>query len=269
MVSLKSRLESQPYVLGTFVQIPSPQVVEILGFSGFDFVVIDNEHGAINPETTEQMIRAAEVVGLTAMVRVPQCDPVAIRLPLDWGAAGVHVPQIESTGLASMAARSARFFPQGERGLQPYVRSARYRSFSTSEYLERTNRDVSVVIHIEGRGGVADLEEILTLDGIDVAFLGPYDLSQALGIPGQVTDRRVESTILEAVKQAGSTRAVGTYADTPEAARRWIGAGIRYVTLGLDAGHLLTAGKRLMAEVKSGLAKRACTRDTTCYSGTS
>ncbi len=251
MVSLMNRLASQPYVLGTFVQIPSPQVVEILGLSGFDFVVIDNEHGAINPETTEQMIRAAEGVGLTAMVRVPQCDPVAIRLPLDWGAAGVHVPQIESTALAQVAARSARFFPHGERGLQPYVRSARYRSFPTSEYLERTNQEVSVVVHIEGRGGVADLDEILALDGIDVAFLGPYDLSQALGIPGQVTDKKVENTILEALRKAGNRRVIGTYADSPAAARRWIDSGVRYITLGIDAAHLLAAGRRLAAEVKS------------------
>ncbi|MCX6595419.1 MAG: aldolase/citrate lyase family protein [Acidobacteria bacterium] len=250
MVSLKSRLASQPYVLGTFVQIPSPQVVEILGLSGFDFVVIDNEHGAINPETTEQMIRAAEGVGLTAMVRVPQCDPVAIRLPLDWGAAGVHVPQIESTALARTAARSARFFPHGERGLQPYVRSARYRSFPTSEYLERTNQEVSVVVHIEGRGGVTDLEEILALDGIDVAFLGPYDLSQALGIPGQVADKKVENAILEAVRQAGAGRVIGTYADTPEIARRWIDSGVRYVTLGIDAAHLLAAGRGVVSQVK-------------------
>jgi 4-hydroxy-2-oxoheptanedioate aldolase len=252
VVSLKSRLASQPYVLGTFVQIPSPQVVEILGLSGFDFVVIDNEHGAINPETTEQMIRAAEVVGLTAMVRVPQCDPVAIRLPLDWGAAGVHVPQIESTALARTAARSARFFPHGERGLQPYVRSARYRSFPTSEYLDRTNQDISVVVHIEGRGGVADLEEILALDGIDVAFLGPYDLSQALGIPGQVADKKVENAIFEAVRKAGSQRVIGTYADTPAGARRWIDAGVRYITLGLDAGHLLSTGRNLVQQVVSG-----------------
>jgi 4-hydroxy-2-oxoheptanedioate aldolase len=233
--------------LGTFVQIPSPQVVEILGYAGFDFVVIDGEHGAVNPETVESMIRTGEGVGIAPMVRVAHCDPASIRLPLDWGAAGVHVPQVESLEMAELAARSARFHPFGERGLQPFVRAAKYRSYPTAEFLAKANEEVTVVVHIEGRGGLRDLDAILATPGIDVVFLGPYDLSQALGIPGQVGDPRIESAILDAVAKRGS-KTIGTYADTADRARYWFERGVDYVTLGLDAGHLLQATKGLVLE---------------------
>lgn len=237
--------------LGTFVQIPSPQVVEILGLAGFDFVVIDGEHGAIGPETVENMIRAAECVGIAPMVRVAHCDPASIRLPLDWGATGVHVPQVESVEMARLAAQSARFHPRGFRGLQPFVRAAKYRSYPTAEFLENANRDVQVVVHVEGTGGLAALDEILAVDGIDVVFLGPYDLSQALGIPGQVDDPRIEAAIRAAVAKKGA-KTIGTYANTPQNARKWGTLGVDYVTLGLDSGHLLQATKELVLQVHAG-----------------
>lgn len=232
---LKPKLAEKPYVIGTFVEIPSPQVVEILGLVGFDFVVVDCEHGAIGLEKVEDMVRAGAAADVSVLVRVPQCDPVAIRLPLDMGAAGIHVPQVESLAMAQTAAESARFFPRGNRGMQPYVRAASYRTFPTADYLRQSNELVTTVVHIEGSGGVAQMNEILALDGIDVAFLGPYDLSQAFGVPGQVDDPRIADAIEQAVRHAGGKTVIGTYADSPESARRWIDRGVRYLTVGLDA----------------------------------
>ncbi len=235
---LKPKLAEKPYVIGTFLEIASPQVVEILGLAGFDFVVIDCEHGAIGPERVEELIRAAATTDISPIVRVPQCDPVSIRLPLDMGAVGIHVPQVESLEMARTSARSTRFFPEGNRGMQPYVRAASFRTYPTADYLAQSNQQVLNVIHIEGQGGVDDLDQILALDGIDVAFLGPYDLSQAFGVPGKVDDPRIEQTILNAVRQSAGRVAIGTYVDRPETARRWIDAGVRYVTVGLDAAFL-------------------------------
>jgi 4-hydroxy-2-oxoheptanedioate aldolase len=247
---LKPKLAQKPYVVGTFVEIPSPQVVEILGLAGFDFVVIDCEHGAIGLEKVEDMIRAAAATDLSPLVRAPQCDPVAIRLPLDMGAVGVHVPQVESLAMARTAAASARFYPRGNRGMQPYVRGASYRTFPTAVHLQQSNDLVTNVVHIEGAGGVADMEEILALDGIDVAFLGPYDLSQAFGVPGQVDDPRIHQAIRDAVKQAGARTAIGTYADGPEAAKQWIDLGVRYVTIGLDALFLRQGAAQVLGILK-------------------
>jgi 4-hydroxy-2-oxoheptanedioate aldolase len=250
---LKPKLASQPYVLGTFVELPSPQIVEILGLAGFDFIVIDGEHGAIPLDKMEEMVRAAAGTGICPLVRVPQPDSVSVRLPLDLGAVGVHVPQIESTQLAETALRGARFYPQGERGMQPYVRAASYRAYPTSEYLAESNREVTTVLHIEGRGGLDAIDRILELDGVDVAFVGPYDLSQALGIPGQVDDPRIGAAIREVVQKAGDRVVVGTYADTADRALEWIAAGVRYLTVSCDAGILRSAAAGVVNSVRSKL----------------
>lgn len=243
---LKPKLRDKGWVLGTFLNIPSPQIVEILGLAGFDFVVIDCEHAAIGPEKVEDLIRASLSTGISAMVRVPQCDPVAVRLPLDFGAAGIHVPQVESLAIAESAVRYSHYFPAGERGLQPYVRSASYRFQPTAEYLPEANASTTVTVHIEGRGGMRDLAAIAAVPGIDVLFLGPYDLSQALGIPGQVKDVRVEEAILGAVAAHGKDRVIGTFCDGPEDVIRWRGLGVRYLTMGIDVGMFGQAARDLV-----------------------
>ncbi|MCW5982810.1 MAG: hypothetical protein KIT09_32270 [Bryobacteraceae bacterium] len=250
---LAERYAAQGYVIGTFVTIPSPQIVEILGLAGFDFVVIDTEHGAINLETTENLIRAAVAGGVCPLVRVSHCDPIAIRQPLDMGAAGVHVPQIESAEQARLAVESATFHPKGNRGLQPYVRAASYRAFPTPEYLAETNRNVSVVLHIEGARGVAAFDEIAGVDGVNVAFLGPYDLSQSLGIPGQVDSPLVRDKMKEIVGAAKDKPVrIGTYCDDVATAWQWRDLGVTYLAVSLDANVLLRGAREMVGAFKNG-----------------
>ena len=241
----------QGFLLGTFLEIPSPQVVEILGLAGFDFVVIDREHGTIDLETTENLIRAAAGTGICPLVRVAACDPVLIRQPLDMGAAGIHVPQIESVEQARQAVRAAKFFPAGERGLQPYVRAASYRAFSTAEFLRQSNEEGFIVLHIEGARGVAAFEEISQVDGVDVAFLGPYDLSQSLGIPGMVDSPLVRQKMAGIVEAARGRRlAIGTFCDDVDTALEWKALGVTYLAVSLDAGLLLKAARSIVSRLK-------------------
>jgi 4-hydroxy-2-oxoheptanedioate aldolase len=248
---LSDAYERQGFVVGTFLEIPSPQIVELLGLAGFDFVVIDREHGSVDLETTENLIRAAAATGICPLVRVSHCDPVAIRQPLDMGAAGVHVPQIESAEQARRAVQAAKFHPLGERGLQPYVRAASYRAFPTAEFLEESNENTVIVLHIEGARGVAAFDEIVQVEGVDVAFLGPYDLSQSLGIPGMVESPLVKEkmkTILEKAK--GKRLAIGTYCDDVNAALEWRSLGVTYLAVSLDAGILFQAARRMVSRLK-------------------
>lgn len=248
---LSEKYEQQGYVVGTFLEIPSPQLVELIGLAGFDFVVIDREHGSIDLERCEELIRAAASTGLCPLVRVPRCEEVAVRQPFDMGAVGIHVPQIHSAEMARIAVRGAKFHPMGERGLQPFVRGASYRSYPTAEFLEQSNEDTVIVVHIEGKEGVASFEEIASVDGIDVAFLGPYDLSQSLGIPGMVTSPLVKQkmqSIVEAAK--GKKMAVGTYADDPRAALEWKQLGVTYLAVSVDAAIFLNAARRLVDQLK-------------------
>jgi len=248
---LGQKYEEQGFVVGTFVEVPSPQIVEILGLAGFDFVVIDREHGAIDLETTENMIRAAEATGTVPLVRVPACDAVSIRQALDMGAAGVHIPQIQSAVMAATAARAARFFPHGERGLQPFVRAASYRAYPTAEFLQRSNEATVVVLQIEGAEGVAHLGEIAEVDGIDVLFVGPYDLSQSLGTPGLVDSPLVREKMRLVIERTQAKNVtIGTYCDDVRTALEWRNLGVTYLVVGMDAYFLLSAARRLVDQVK-------------------
>ncbi len=251
--SLKRKLSERDFVLGTFLEIPSPQLVEILGLAGFDFVVIDREHGTIDLQQTEDLIRACLSTEISPIVRVAGCDPVLIRQPLDMGAAGVHVPQIGSVESAALAIRSSCFHPRGDRGLQPFVRAASYRAYPTAVYLERTNGDTAMIFHIEGKQGVDALDGILALDGTDVAFLGPYDLSQSLGVPGQVKHPMVREKMIEVVEKGKAAgKCIGAYCDDIDTAREWRTAGVRYLAVSLDAGIFLRGAEAVVRGLRAG-----------------
>ena len=149
-------------------------------------MVVDREHGAIDLKDTENLIRAGHSTDISVLVRVPSCEPAAISQPLDMGAAGIHVPQIETAEMAELAVNSSKYHPLGDRGLQPYVQSASYGARGAANYLAAANHDPLIVLQVEGKQGVANLDAILNVEGIDVAFIGPYDLSQSLGFPGQL-----------------------------------------------------------------------------------
>ncbi|WP_276274091.1 HpcH/HpaI aldolase family protein [Haloarcula litorea] len=236
--TLRERLRDGETVVGTFQLLDSPMAAEMAGEAGLDFTVLDQEHGPLSAETTVAMCAAAQRAGAAPIVRVRTNSEAEIQRALDIGAAGVEIPQIETAGDAAAAVDHARFDPLGSRGLSPYVRASGYTG--GPEYTERQNERVTVVVHIEGERGVENLDDIAAVDGIDVLFLGPYDLSQSVGLPGQVDDPRVTDLMDEVCDRAADHDAVvGTYADDPEMARRWIDAGAQYVAVGVD-GALLT-----------------------------
>lgn len=251
--SLRSRLHAGEFVLGTFVELPSPAVVEILGLAGFDFAIIDREHGSIDLEAAENLVRAAQCVGVAPIVRVAENHPVLVRQPLDMGAAGVQVPQVGSKESAEAVVRSAMFAPEGERGLQPFVRGASYRAVEPATFMASSNRDSVLAVHIEGESGAANLESILEVARIDVIFIGPYDLSQSLGVPGEVNHPKVEKRVAEiaALARAAGKR-TGMFCDHPASVARWRAAGITYAALSIDATIFLNACRDLAGQIKEG-----------------
>jgi len=234
---LRNRLLEGEIVFGPFMKMASPQIVEIAGHAGFDFVILDTEHGPLSFETVENLVRAAEVVGIAPLVRVYDKNPSLIVRSLDVGAQGVLVPHISSAVEAESLAETARFAPHGERGVCRYVRAAKFSSLDTYSYFDKANRNTLVIAMIEGEDGIANLDEILSVSGIDIVFIGPYDLSQSLGIPGQVTDVRVVTQmgrVADAVRSRG--KIVGTFVDNVEEARRWADLGIQFISISVDVG---------------------------------
>lgn len=244
--SLRARLLDGETLLGTFQLIDSPMAAEMAGVAGLDFTILDQEHGPLSAESCVAMCAAAERGGAAPVIRVRNNSESEIQRALDIGAAGVEIPQVETGADARAAVDHARFDPLGSRGFSPYVRAGRYTGYD--DYTDRQNETTAVIVHIEGERGVENLDDIVAVEGIDVLFLGPYDMSQSIGIPGQVRDDRVEALMQDVCDRAvDAGKVVGTYADDPEMARQWIDAGAQYVAVGVD-GAILTRAFEDIAE---------------------
>jgi 4-hydroxy-2-oxoheptanedioate aldolase len=250
--SLKKKLESCDFVIGTFLQIPAPQLVELLGLAGFDFLIVDGEHGAMGSIEMENLIRAALSTEISVMVRPANCNACAISQPLDWGAAGIQAPQVDSGEMARQVVRASKYHPLGMRGLQPYVRAASYRACSTDEYLCKANAETLVVVQVEGKEGLADLESISQVEGVDVIFVGPYDLSQSLGVPGQVGHSRVRQTIADTVQLVQNAgKYFGTYCDDVETALEYRKLGVSYLSVSIETKILLAGARSMIARLRN------------------
>jgi len=248
---LKEALKNGKTVLGPFLKLTDPAVVEVMGFAGFDFVIIDQEHGPISIQNTQNMIRAAESVGITPVVRVNKNEETSILRTLDIGAQGIQIPQINNKENAINAVKSVKYSPQGDRGVCRYVRAANYSSMDKYKYFEYANQETIIISHIEGVEGINNLEEILSVPELDVIFIGPYDLSQSLGIPGKVNDPLVIEKMKEVIKKCKKRNiAVGTFADDTETAKFWISLGVQYMSFSVDVGILFEANKRIVNELK-------------------
>ncbi|MBD2042339.1 HpcH/HpaI aldolase family protein [Microcoleus sp. FACHB-672] len=248
---LKRKLKQGEFTLGLFVNCAYPAFMEICGHAGFDFAIIDMEHGPLHTLGAEDLCRAADCVGLAPVIRIRKNDGPQIQRALDIGSAGIQVPQIETKADAEAVVRGAKYSPIGSRGLSFNTRAGNYTAAGTN-ITDRLNEESLVVVHVEGTRGIENLEEIVSVPHIDVIFLGPYDLSQSLGIPGQVRDPRVidlMKSAVQTIRNAG--KAAGTFADNPETAKQWRDAGVQYVALGVDVAIFLRACEALVKAVRS------------------
>jgi 4-hydroxy-2-oxoheptanedioate aldolase len=196
---MKAKIQAGEPALGVSVMIPSPQVVEMAGRMGFDWVLIDCEHGTISLETVELMVMAAEASGITPIARPWTNSPDAILRLMDRGAMGVQVPHVNTAEDARRAMSSVKYHPLGQRGLAAATRPARYGlEVSASEYVEWANRETLVCVQLEEAEALRNLDEILQVEGVDVFFVGPSDLSQSMGYPGRKDVPEVKQAIDQA-----------------------------------------------------------------------
>ncbi len=248
---MKQKLKEGKTVYGPFVKFTDPAAIEIAAYSGFDFVIIDLEHGPHSIKSAQNLVRAAERTGISPIIRVLENSPTHILRALDIGTQGIEIPHVSSKKAAENAVRATRFAPQGERGLCRFVRAAHYSSESPDKYIPRANREIAVIIQIEGVEGIRNLNEIIMVKGIDIIFLGPYDLSQSCGVPGNVHHPEVVVKMEKAVaiaRKAGI--ATGTFVDTWEEAKRWEKVGVQYISLSVDVGIYYEACCTLMRKLR-------------------
>jgi 4-hydroxy-2-oxoheptanedioate aldolase len=199
MANLKELLASPKLVLGTWSQSASPEMLEIVGYSNFDFTIIDTEHGYFGLETAENLVRAAEAAGIIPIVRVAVNETHLIMKSLDIGAHGVVVPQITNRDEAQKAVRAARYSPQGMRGACPCIRAGQHLVRDWDRFSAKSNRECVVILLVEGVDGMKNICEIISTDGLDAVMLGPFDLSVSLGVGGQLDHPLVVNFMTEMV----------------------------------------------------------------------
>lgn len=194
-VSLVERLRNKEELLGLVVKMPGHALLEVAGHLGFDFALIDTEHGSGDTGDLENHLRAAGSVGLNVVVRVGANDSLPVLRALDAGAHGVIVPHVNTPREAALAVQSAHYPPIGTRGLAASTRAGRFSTDSMAEHLERARRETAVIVQIEDIAAVEHGYEIASTEHIDAVWLGPGDLSMSLGVPGELEHPLVAEAI--------------------------------------------------------------------------
>jgi len=237
-------------VFGVFSKTTDPAFIEIMGYSGFDFVILDMEHGPSGLENIQNLIRAAQLTNIVPIVRVKEDNRSLMANVLDLGAAGIQVPHVRYADDVKKIIDMAKFSPQGMRGMCRFVRAADYSSISGKDYFKYAN-DSLVIIQIEGKEGIDNLDSIIKQGGFDILFIGPYDLSQSLGVPGQIEHPMVEKTINEIVKKCKEKNiVVGNFNDSFEMAKKWISLGVHYISYSVDVGIFYEGCKNIVNNLK-------------------
>ncbi len=233
-------------VLGPFSKTSDASMIEAMGYAGFDFIIIDLEHGPNSILNAQHLVRAAQITGTFPIIRVAENDAVAIGKALDIGAQGVQVPQITNAAEARQAVAHAKFAPHGMRGVCRFVRAAEYSNKDRFDYFKEANEKF-LILQLEGAEAVANFEEIIQVDGIDIIFLGPYDLSQALGVSGQINHPLVLEKMTHIMATCrGKGIKTGVFTDNLTDAKNWIQLGVNYISYSVDVGIMQEACKHII-----------------------
>lgn len=249
--AVKRKLREGQEIHGLFCSIPAPALVEMIGCAGYDFVILDSEHALVDPEGLENLIRAAEAVGLTPFVRVPESDPGAVLRALDGGAMGVVVPHVRSRADVDAALRAARYAPEGMRSLNG-GRVPGFGLIDLTEYVRLANDETMVIAMIEDAEGVDELPEILAGGGVDLVLEGAADLSQSYGVTWQTRHPTVSGALrrMQAVCAENDVPYCAV-PRTPEDQEAWRRAGVTAFVLGEERGLAARALRRHLDEYRA------------------
>jgi 4-hydroxy-2-oxoheptanedioate aldolase len=241
-------IAGSPFSLGPFIKCPYPEMIEVCALAGFDFAVVDMEHTPVTVRDLYALVLAAERRSLQLVVRVPANSEMYFKWCLDLGVRFILVPHVESKADAEAAVAHSFFSPKGERGLCRFVRAADFSATTKDAYLARASAETRLILQVEGKRGLDNVAEILSVPGIDTLFIGPYDLSQALGTPGNIWDATVVDAMkrIEAASRSAGVR-VATFADSPEGVRFWVEAGMSMIAYASDLSILLAGAEQLRA----------------------
>ena len=243
MSDLTDALAKRGTLIGTMITVASGAIAEALSNSGLDWLFFDLEHSVMRLDEVQAMIQAMNRDCL-AMIRVEEPSPLCVKRALDTGCAAVIVPQVNSLAVAEAVVAAGKYPPRGERGVG-LSRAVSYGA-SLAQGVVAENARTSILVQIEHKDALQDLDAIAALDGVDALFIGPYDLSGSFGVPGEIDDPRVQNAIervIAAGRRAG--KPVAIFLGTAEAAAKEITRGITIACVGADVPRLVGATKEM------------------------
>jgi 4-hydroxy-2-oxoheptanedioate aldolase len=245
MKSLRERALDGEVLAGTFLVMGSGLIGEIAGRAGFDWAVIDMEHGMADLDSLLHQLQAIESTPCKPIIRVVWNQPHLIKRVLDMGSHGIMIPYVSTAAEAREAARALRYPPEGVRGLTPLSRPSFF-GREMHEYVARANRELITVVQIENAEAVRNAEAIAATDGVDVLFIGPMDLSLGLGVLGQFDSpvfKDAVAQVVAACRKAG--KAAGTLLLSPSQIDQAVADGFTFIAMSSDAGEITASMCRL------------------------
>lgn len=242
---LKRRLKAGGQAYGVWMTIESPMVTELLSTLGFDYFVFDTEHSPLDIYQAQTLMQAMRDAGTTPLVRVWWNDLVAVKRALDIGAYGVVVPWVNNREQAEMAVKACRYAPEGLRGCGP-----RRAALFDPDYLRTADEEILVIAQIETREAVENIEEILSVDGIDVSYIGPADLSASYGHLGDMSHPEVQEAIdrvFDASRAAGV--AAGIHMGSGKTIMDRVRKGYNFITVGNDLNFVKAGAMEVLRQL--------------------
>jgi 2-keto-3-deoxy-L-rhamnonate aldolase RhmA len=236
--------------LGTWLMAGTASNAEALGHAGFDWLLIDMEHGPIDFRDAWQMMQAVDCTPAVPVVRVSSSDdPALVKRALDLGARTLMFPYVQSAEQARRIVESMKYPPLGQRGFAGVHRASRYGTMP--DYGKRANALTGCIVQLETPQAIERLEEIAAVEGVDALFVGPGDLSAALGCIGDLKDARVQELMATAARRARAAgKPIGTLGPTPEMVSGFVEMGYDYVAVGSDLVFMMQQAKSVLARMK-------------------
>jgi 4-hydroxy-2-oxoheptanedioate aldolase len=236
---LKAKLKAGERVFGTWSMLASPAVLNVIGHAGLDFVVIDMEHGPMSFETVENQLYAAESAGATPIVRLGEGSEPNILHALEIGAQSLLVSHVSTADQARQIVQYAKYYPEGDRGLSPFTRNHGYSDVDLPKKLSYANEQLFIGVLVEGEEGIGNIEEIAQVPGLDMVYLGVYDMAQSAGEAGNIKHPKVIKVVQEsAAKIERYGLAAGSVARDQEYLKLLYDSGFRFLSYLVDCAIL-------------------------------
>lgn len=237
---------------GLFVKCPHMEMIESMGIAGCDFAVVDMEHTPLGPRDLYPLLLAAERRNLKMIVRIPSKQEQYFKWCRDLNVSAIQVPHIQSAEDVEYALSHTLFFPRGQRGLCRFVRASDFSGKGKDEYIDYANKHNRLILQIEGTRAVDNINDIILAipEGVSL-FVGPYDLSQSMGMPGEIWHPKVQDTMNMIIDKAKERNIpIGTFTDSEEGITKWKLRGIDFIQYASDLNVFMNKTKDLVALTK-------------------